>query len=99
MAVLTSRYTMDARNPAARREIAALADLVGAVRLPQRRTPAGSGTKVVTDLLLCAAANPAANPAPPPGSRPRLISLDGAQVPVNDTSSAIPTTCSANCTR
>jgi hypothetical protein len=27
--VLTSRYTMDARKPAARREIAALADLVG----------------------------------------------------------------------
>ncbi len=32
--VLTSRYTMDARNPAARREIASLADLVGALRLP-----------------------------------------------------------------
>ena len=34
VAVITSRYTMDSRNPAARREIANLADLVGAVRLP-----------------------------------------------------------------
>ena len=34
VAVVTSRYTMDSRNPAARREMANLADLVGAVRLP-----------------------------------------------------------------
>nr|MDQ3641587.1 methyltransferase domain-containing protein [Actinomycetota bacterium] len=34
VAVLTSRYTADARNPAARREIDARADLVGALRFP-----------------------------------------------------------------
>ena len=32
---LTSRYTLDARNLTARREMSRLADLVGAVRLPQ----------------------------------------------------------------
>jgi hypothetical protein len=42
VAVVTSRYTMDARNPAARREIAGLADLTGAVRLPGRE-PDGTG--------------------------------------------------------
>src|SRR5579859_6797018 len=34
VALLTSRYTMDSRNPEARRQIAGLADLVAAIRLP-----------------------------------------------------------------
>ncbi len=50
--VLTSRYTMDARNPAARREIAALADLTGAIRLPSGAHQRAAGTSVVTDLLI-----------------------------------------------
>ena len=49
VAVLTSRFTMDARNPAARREIASLADLVGAIRLPggahQRAAGIGRGDR------------------------------------------------------
>lgn len=52
VAVLTSRYTMDARNPAVRREIAALADLAGAVRLPSGAHQKAAGTGVVTDLLV-----------------------------------------------
>ncbi len=52
VAVLTSRYTMDARNPAVRREIASLADLVGAVRLPSGAHQRAAGTAVVTDLLI-----------------------------------------------
>ena len=48
--VLTSRYAMDARNPAARREIASLADLVGALRLPGGAHQRAAGTSVVTDL-------------------------------------------------
>jgi N12 class adenine-specific DNA methylase/SAM-dependent methyltransferase len=52
VAVLTSRYTMDAANPAARREIAELADLVGAVRLPTGAHRRAAGTDVVTDLLI-----------------------------------------------
>lgn len=49
---LTSRYTLDARNPAARREMAELADLVGAVRLPTNAHRRAAGTAVVTDLLI-----------------------------------------------
>jgi N12 class adenine-specific DNA methylase len=52
VAVLTSRYTLDATNPAARREMATLADLVGAVRLPSGAHRRAAGTEVVTDLLL-----------------------------------------------
>jgi N12 class adenine-specific DNA methylase/SAM-dependent methyltransferase len=50
--VLTSRYTMDAQNPGARREMADLADLVGAVRLPSSAHRRAAGTAAVTDLLI-----------------------------------------------
>lgn len=52
VAVLTSRYTLDARNPAARREMAALADLVGAVRLPGGAMAAAAGTDAICDLVI-----------------------------------------------
>ncbi len=52
VAVLTSRYTLDARNPTARRVLHELADLVGAVRLPAGAFSAASGTDVVADLLI-----------------------------------------------
>jgi N12 class adenine-specific DNA methylase len=52
VAVLTSRYTMDAANPAARREMAALADLVGAVRLPSGALDRAAGTRAIYDLLV-----------------------------------------------
>ncbi|MGH2718115.1 MAG: DEAD/DEAH box helicase family protein, partial [Actinomycetota bacterium] len=52
VAVVTSRFTLDARNPAARREIAGLADLVGAVRLPGGAMAAAAGTGAVTDLVV-----------------------------------------------
>ncbi|MCX5042489.1 helicase [Aldersonia sp. NBC_00410] len=52
VAVLTSRYTMDAVDPRSRREIAARADLVGAVRLPAGAFARVAGTQVVTDILL-----------------------------------------------
>jgi N12 class adenine-specific DNA methylase/predicted RNA methylase len=51
-AVITSRYTMDAANPAARRELAELGDLVGAVRLPTGAHRRTAGTDVVTDVLV-----------------------------------------------
>lgn len=52
VAVLTSRYTLDSANPAARREMAELGDLVGAVRLPTGAHRHAAGTDVVTDLLV-----------------------------------------------
>ncbi|MGC5168719.1 helicase [Luteimicrobium sp. DT211] len=49
---LTSRYTMDGSNPAARRELNQMADLVGAIRLPGGAHRRAAGTDVVTDLLI-----------------------------------------------
>jgi N12 class adenine-specific DNA methylase len=61
-AFLTSRYTMDAANPAARREMNGLADLVGAVRLPTGAHRRAAGTDVVTDLLVFRRREPGTEP-------------------------------------
>lgn len=52
LAVLTSRYTLDARDPAPRREIAELAELLGAIRLPSGAHEKAAGTDAVSDLLI-----------------------------------------------
>lgn len=52
VAVLTSRYTMDAKNPTARKVLAREGDLVGAVRLPEGAQREVSGTEVGTDVLI-----------------------------------------------
>src|SRR5580658_10210028 len=84
VAVVTSRYTMDARNPAARREIAALADLAGAVRLPSGAHQRAAGTGVVTDLLIFRRREPDRPPDDTPWEQVRTAELDGAQVPVSE---------------
>ena len=84
VAVVTSRYTMDARNPAARREIAALADLTGAVRLPSGAHQQAAGTKVITDLLIFRRREPGRDPDPTAWEQTRLAGIDGVQVPVNE---------------
>lgn len=50
--VLTSSWTLDATNPAARREMNGMADLVGAVRLPSGAHRRAAGTEALTDLLV-----------------------------------------------
>ena len=82
--VLTSRYSMDARNPAARREIASLADLAGAVRLPSGAHQRAAGTAAVTDLLVLRRREPGRQPDSTAWEQARLTELDGAQVPVNE---------------
>jgi N12 class adenine-specific DNA methylase len=52
VAVLTSRFTLDARSSAARRDLAELADLVGAVRLPEGTMQRVAGTGVAMDLVV-----------------------------------------------
>ncbi len=51
-AVLTSSFTLDKLSPAARREMNAVADLIGAVRLPTGAHRRAAGTEAVTDLLV-----------------------------------------------
>ena len=52
VAAISSRYSLDARNPAARHEMHGLADLMGAVRFPADAFQAAAGTSVVCDLLI-----------------------------------------------
>lgn len=66
VALVSSRYTMDARNPEARRRIAALGDLVAAIRLPDGAHRRAAGTDVVTDLLILRRRDPA-DPGKPDG--------------------------------
>ena len=50
-AFVTSRWTMDKADPTARMFLASMADLVGAVRLPEGAMRAAAGTDVVVDIL------------------------------------------------
>lgn len=49
---VTSTGTMDKANSAAREHIAGMADLIGAVRLPEDSMRATAGTSVVVDILV-----------------------------------------------
>ncbi|MGW6588429.1 DEAD/DEAH box helicase family protein [Streptomyces globisporus] len=51
VALITSRYTLDAVKTEARERLYELGDLVGAVRLPAGAHGAAAGTDVVTDVL------------------------------------------------
>jgi len=61
-AFVTSRYTMDKADETARAHIAGMANLIGAVRLPQGSMMAASGTKVVVDVLFFQKREPGAAP-------------------------------------
>ena len=51
VAFVTSRYTMDAKDSAARKYIAQRADFLGAIRLPNNAFKANAGTEVVSDII------------------------------------------------
>ena len=61
-AFVTSRFTMDKADPAAREHIAGMADLVGAVRLPAGSMKEAAGTEVVVDVLFFQRRPPGATP-------------------------------------
>ena len=50
-AFVTSRYTMDAKNPEVRRYLGQRAELLGAIRLPNNAFKANAGAEVVSDIL------------------------------------------------
>lgn len=52
VAVITSSFTLDSADPSARQEMSALADLVGAVRLPTGAHRRSAGTEALTDILI-----------------------------------------------
>ncbi|HWL43144.1 MAG TPA: SNF2-related protein [Ilumatobacter sp.] len=96
VAALTSRFTLDARNPAARREMAGLADLVAAVRFPAGAFAAAAGTEVVMDLLVLRRREPDAELAGPAWATTVDASVlgveagDGEPVPINEFFAAYP---------
>ena len=51
IAFVTSHYTMDSKNPSARRYLAQRAKLLGAIRLPDNAFRANAGAEVVSDIL------------------------------------------------
>ena len=51
VAFVTSRYTLDSNDSAARKHIAERADLLGAIRLPNNAFRANAGTDVVSDII------------------------------------------------
>ena len=51
VAFVTSRYTMDAKNPEVRKYLAQRADLLGAIRLSNDAFKANAGTEVVSDII------------------------------------------------
>jgi N12 class adenine-specific DNA methylase len=82
--LLTSRFTLDAQNPAARREMAGLADLVCAVRLPGRAHRRAAGTDVVTDLLILRRREDGRPPSEFEWELVRTLDLPGGQATVNE---------------
>jgi N12 class adenine-specific DNA methylase len=82
---LTSRYTMDATNPAARRELAELGELLGAVRLPSGAHRRSAGTEAVTDLLVLRRRHPDPDAGEEPKwLRTRQLGLEGGETRVNE---------------
>ena len=51
IAFVTSRFTLDKKDPSVRRYIAQRADLLGAIRLPMTAFKANAGTEVTADII------------------------------------------------
>lgn len=83
VAALTSYYTLDAANPAARREMSRHADLVGAIRLPSGAHRRTAGTDAVTDLLILRRRDPTDLPADVSWEQVVERSIDGERVKIN----------------
>ncbi|MEU7802640.1 UvrD-helicase domain-containing protein [Micromonospora arborensis] len=83
VAVITSAYTMDAANPAARREMQQLGDLVGAVRLPSKAHARAAGTDALTDVLIFRRREDDRQPAPFNWEYSQLVDVGEETVRVN----------------
>lgn len=84
VAVLTSRYTMDAQSDVARRAMFEQADLIGAVRLPTGAHRQLAGTEAVTDLVMLRRRGPEETPGDDSWVHTTTIDLtdrDGLNVP------------------
>lgn len=83
VALISTHHTLDARNPAARREMAEYADLLAAIRLPGEAHKRTAGTTVLTDILLFARHDRGAPDQWPHWCHSGTHTIDGLQVRVN----------------
>jgi SAM-dependent methyltransferase len=90
VAVITSRFTLDARNPAARREMAELADLVGAVRLPGGTMRSAAGTDAITDLVVLRRREPGRPATEQAWERTLQVATPDGEVAINEYFAAHP---------
>ena len=90
-AVLTSRYTLDSAGQAARKELAEMGDLIGAVRLPTGSHSKTSGTDVIEDILIFRRREPDAEPLTDQGwVKSSKRTINGQSIHVNDYFTAHP---------
>jgi len=84
LALVTSHFTLDKQNGAAREDLAERADFLGAIRLPSDAFQR-EGTKVVTDILFLKKRAPGepANHADPAWLETSPLAIDGADIPIN----------------
>ncbi|WIG19338.1 helicase-related protein [Kocuria rosea] len=81
--VISSAFTLDAQNPAARREMAETADLLGAVRLPTGAHRRAAGTDALTDVLIFRRRVPGEEPLDASWVETAPVELDGQQGRMN----------------
>ena len=84
LAVVTSHFTLDKQNAAAREYLAERADFLGAIRLPSDAFKR-EGTSVVTDIVFLRkrAASEVAHHADPAWLETGTLTIEGAEVAVN----------------
>jgi hypothetical protein len=84
LALVTSHFTLDKQDAAIRERLGAVADFLGAVRLPSDAFKR-EGTAVVTDIIFLRKRWPGAQPnhADPEWLGVSPLAIDGAEVPVN----------------
>ena len=84
VAVVTSRFTLDAQSDAARRQMAERGDLLGAIRLPAGTFRAAAGTDVVTDVVFLRKRAPGEAHAGAPWLSLRPVATVDGEVLVNE---------------
>ncbi|WP_327332979.1 hypothetical protein [Streptomyces anulatus] len=90
VALITSRHTLDALLAAARQELFQDADLLGAVRLPNKAFARSAGTDVVTDILILRRRIDGERPLNGDWVASTKREIDGHSLPVNDYFAAHP---------
>ncbi|MEU9755673.1 hypothetical protein AB0D90_21480, partial [Streptomyces althioticus] len=90
VALITSRHTLDAENSTARSELFEMADLLGAVRLPNKAFARSAGTDVVTDVLVLRRRMDGEEPLDQSWLTAQKREVDGHRLAVNDYFTAHP---------